>query len=301
MELAQVAQTVQQVSGLSLLGTGLLLGLRHGIDWDHIAAITDITSTTTAAEAAESRLTATPLLAPAAHAAPPRSPTFGQLEVRAMWLAFLYALGHAVVVVALGLLALSFAAILPEWIDPLMERVVGVTLLVLGLWVFYSLAQYLRGESEFRLRSRWMVVFAGIRYGWHRLQHRLAGRHHDEPFRVDQYGPRTAFGVGMIHGIGAETGSQALLIAAVGGAADQGLGIAMLLAFTIGLVISNSLVALLSATGYVASARARPFYLAVGVLTGVFSLGIGALFALGLGAELPDLNALLFGAGEGAE
>jgi hypothetical protein len=37
------------------------------------------------------------------------------------------------------------------------------------------------------------------------------------------------------------------------------------------------------------------------VLTGVFSLGIGALFALGLGAELPDLNALLFGAGEGAE
>ena len=35
----------------------------------------------------------------------------------------------------------------------------------------------------------------------------------------------------MIHGIGAETGTQVLLIAAVGGAASAGLGIPMLLAF----------------------------------------------------------------------
>jgi high-affinity nickel permease len=28
---------------LALAGLGVSLGLRHGIDWDHIAAITDIT------------------------------------------------------------------------------------------------------------------------------------------------------------------------------------------------------------------------------------------------------------------
>jgi len=28
--------------GMALLGTGLGLGLRHGIDWDHIAAISDV-------------------------------------------------------------------------------------------------------------------------------------------------------------------------------------------------------------------------------------------------------------------
>ena len=38
---------------LGLLLTALLLGLRHGIDWDHIAAITDITSTTAAGESGE--------------------------------------------------------------------------------------------------------------------------------------------------------------------------------------------------------------------------------------------------------
>src|ERR671913_1267672 len=37
--------------GLGILFTGLLLGFRHGFDWDHIAAITDITSTTAAADA----------------------------------------------------------------------------------------------------------------------------------------------------------------------------------------------------------------------------------------------------------
>src|SRR3990170_1794883 len=33
---------------LGVLAGAFALGLRHGIDWDHIAAITDITSTTTA-------------------------------------------------------------------------------------------------------------------------------------------------------------------------------------------------------------------------------------------------------------
>src|SRR3990172_8405430 len=34
---------------LGVLGGALALGLRHGIDWDHIAPITDITSTTPSA------------------------------------------------------------------------------------------------------------------------------------------------------------------------------------------------------------------------------------------------------------
>ena len=31
---------------VAVLGGAFALGLRHGIDWDHIAAISDITSTT---------------------------------------------------------------------------------------------------------------------------------------------------------------------------------------------------------------------------------------------------------------
>ena len=61
---------------------------------------------------------------------------------------------------------------------------------------------------EFRLRSRWMLVFDGVRYAWRRFQARLHGHEHVEPLEMSSYGPRTAFGVGMIHGIGAETGRR---------------------------------------------------------------------------------------------
>ena len=47
------ADATAATSGIALLATALALGLRHGIDWDHIAAIADITSTTAATEAAE--------------------------------------------------------------------------------------------------------------------------------------------------------------------------------------------------------------------------------------------------------
>jgi hypothetical protein len=286
MELAQVAT---QASGITLLGAALALGMRHGIDWDHIAAISDITSTTTNVDATDG---SAPGGGATAIAVAPGRFTFGALELRALWLASLYALGHASVVGVLGMAALYFAAILPEWIDPLMERVVGVTLIILGLWVFYSLILYWRGEAEFRLRSRWMLVFAAVRHGWHALQHRVGGQRHDQGLRVDQYGPKTAFGVGLIHGVGAETGSQVLIIAAVGGAASQGLGTAMMLSFIVGLLISNTAIAFLTATGFISASRAKTFYVAIGCLAGAFSLLVGVYFVLGVGGQLPDLYQL---------
>ena len=57
----------------------------------------------------------------------------------AIALGTLYALGHGLVVVVLGSAALVLGTQLPDWVDPLMARVVGVTLLLLGLWVFVSL------------------------------------------------------------------------------------------------------------------------------------------------------------------
>src|SRR2546430_37949 len=168
MELAQVAQA----GSVGLLGSALVLGIRHGIDWDHIAAISDITSTTTNVESADARASASRV-------------RFGALETRAVWLASLYALGHATVVAALGALALYFQTLLPKWVDPIMERVVGLTLVALGLWVFYSLVLYWRGGGDFPLPSRWMLVFAAVRHALHPLQHRFRGHApHAPAFRV---------------------------------------------------------------------------------------------------------------------
>ncbi len=305
------------VAGIGVLATGFALGLRHGIDWDHIAAITDITSTTAAARAAEAAHGAQHVQIPGhhhghggapelrAHDAGPGSATLApairggarprlhEEQREAIRLGTLYALGHAVVVVALGLAALAFGALLPEWLDPIMGRVVGFTLVALGLWVLYSVYRYARAGEAFHLRSRWMLVFDGVRYGWRRLQARLHGHEHVEPLEMSSYGTRTAFGVGMIHGVGAETGTQVLLIAAVGGAASAGLGVPMLGAFVLGLVLSNFAIVLFSSVGFVASQTRERIYVAVGAVAGVFSLAIGLVFVLSLDAILPDLGAIL--------
>ena len=120
MELAQIAQTAQQAGGLTLLTTALALGFRHGIDWDHIAAITDITSTTSASHTEADVPAGAPMPAHGhepdelrghEHAHEARGPgamhvlaesRFAHEERHAIGLATLYALGHALVVLVLG-------------------------------------------------------------------------------------------------------------------------------------------------------------------------------------------------------
>lgn len=327
IDIQQLGAIAQDAGALGLISTALALGIRHGFDWDHLAAITDVTSTTATADAAElgheavHEHTAEHALAhehahggpdeivahetrpegaahPHAHAGDRPLPRFLTEQRRALLLGSLYALGHATVVAILGTLALLFGAVLPDWVDGVMGPIVGATLLFLGIWVFVSLYQYARHGHEFRLRSRWMLVFDSVRYAWRRFQARLHGHEHVDPMEMSSYGVRTAYGVGLIHGIGAETGTQVLLIAAIGGASSQGLGIPMMLAFIIGLLISNSIVVFITATGFIASRLRQRIYVVIGVIAGTFSIVIGTVFLLGLDATLPSLEAWIFGSGE---
>jgi high-affinity nickel permease len=319
LALAIVPATGLDPAAIGILVTGLLLGVRHGIDWDHIAAITDITSTAAAAGVAEAahqeqhrdvtgdhhdhggrnearahdQGPGAATIAPAMMITRSRPRLLSADQVEAIRLGTLYALGHGAVVIALGLAALAFGALLPEWLDPIMARIVGLTLVLLGTWVLYSVFRYARAGESFRIRSRWMLVFDGMRYGWRRFQARLHGHEHVEPLEMSSYGTRTAFGVGMIHGIGAETGTQVLLIAAVGGAASAGLGVPMLFAFVVGLLLSNFAIVLFSSVGFVASQTRERIYVGIGAVAGCFSLVIGTVFLFGLSGALPDLGSIL--------
>src|ERR687891_208933 len=233
-----------------LLLSAFTFGFRHGIDWDHIAAITDITSS--------------------------------QEDRR--------------------------------------EALLFGTLLVLGVYVIVSLVRHGR---EFRLRSRWMLIFAGVRKGarwvrrrasaaaatgradsrgvavaegtppslWHHGHHGRRGHHHhDRPEADDdipRYGRGTAFGVGMIHGVGAETPTQVLIFLAAAGAGGPVVGLLVLATFIVGLVASNSVITVGSSLGYLQASRNFALYATVAVLTAVFSLVLGALFVLGQEGVLP--------------
>jgi high-affinity nickel-transport protein len=125
-------------------------------------------------------------------------------------------------------------------------------------------------------------------YRW--LLARVRGHEHHTVSHVDQYGPRTAFGIGLIHGIGAETGTQVLVIATAVGAGSRPAGVAALLAFVVGLLISNSVVIIATATGFVGASKRQWLYVGAGALAATFSLVLGVMFVFGEEGLLPSLD-----------
>ncbi|MCU1401609.1 MAG: hypothetical protein JWN62_4718 [Acidimicrobiales bacterium] len=303
---------------LLLSATAFIYGVRHGIDWDHLAAITDVTSTQDT----------------------PR---------RGLLVATAYAIGHGVVVFVLGLAAIVAGRRLPSVVDGVMERLVGVTLIVLAFSVVVGL---IRDRRDFRIRSRWMFILAGAsrarRWARHRFvtirhehvhdhdhehvhehEHVHVNDHHhvqadldeqhepsvrgggegerdasadgatvaastqhrhehihigsvpDDPFAAP--GPRIAAGIGMLHGVGAETPTQIVVFLAAANVARGSSGVLLLVCFIIGIFVSNTMVAVASSYGYLSAARNFRVYATIALVNACASLVIGTVFVTGRG------------------
>jgi high-affinity nickel-transport protein len=284
-------------------GEALVLGLRHGLDWDHLVALTDLTGSR-------------------------RRPR------ESMALASMYAIGHALMILLLGGIAVVAALRLPDSVDPVMERLVGVSLLALGAWIAVTA---LRTRAVPPLRSRWMV---GIDLGRRALRrvrrsdrpiviehdhvhdHGKAHDHehlhpqlasdseHLEPRAVSvatdhghrhrhvlppvadpffTYGMWSSLGIGALHGIGAETPTQLLLFATAADASGTGARLVLLGCFIVGLLCANTAVALATTYGFRAVEQRRFFMAAVATLTAVLSIALGAALLLGAG-DLPTIG-----------
>ena len=270
--------------GIGLIVSSLLLGLRHGIDWDHIAAITDIAATQ-------------------------ESPRRGFI------LGIIYAFGHGVVVLSIGVVVIVAGRGIPDSVDALFGRIVGWTLILLGLYLLYSL---IVNRDGFRMQSRWMLVIGTVRrlVSWirrpdeveHEHEHAAFDIHHSpgDEHRSDaevpvhshrhthgpdagfgNYGNSVSFGVGMLHGVGAETPTQVVTFLAAGRAGGTSGGITVLVVFLIGLFVANGIISWLFSYGFQATGRRRSIQMVLGGFTAVASLIVGVLFALGRDAVLP--------------
>ncbi len=239
-----------------LFGTALLLGLRHGIDWDHIAAITDITTST-------------------------------DNKQESFFLGTMYVLGHAMVIILFGLLAVNLGVRLPDWVDGIMEPFVGVTLLLLGFYLAFSIVRH---GKEVKLKSRWMMIFQTASRIYDRIEHAVTHKHDHSHFHYpEQFGVKTAFIVGMVHGIGAETPTQLLLFIAATGAGGRFFGSLLVITFVLGLVISNSIITVISILGLANAKQGSVLYLFLAGVTAVFSIIVGLLFLFGHASILPAI------------
>lgn len=104
-------------------------------------------------------------------------------------------------------------------------------------------------------------------------------------------GALTSMTVGALHGVGAETPTQVLLLAAAATAGGVGPGLLLLAAFLLGLFLSNGLVGVTVAFGFLGASRNFAVYATVSVLTGIGGMTVGALLLTGSSNLLPALFA----------
>jgi high-affinity nickel permease len=242
------------------LGSCLLLGLRHGFDYDHLAAISDITA------------------------------------VQRNWLSGLrlgmtYALGHAFTVAALGIAVLELHVGLPTGLDHWTERLIGLTLIVLGIGVVAGIMRKNpHGHEHSRIESRLAIAINGILWMAWRIR-LLWNREAPKPERFQWiYNGKSVFVIGMVHGIGAETPSQLALFflaKSLGGTANGIMGLA---AFCFGLVAMNALMTASMGGAFRASGHHPRFYHAIAWAGAAYSCIIGLIFLFGISDWLPALG-----------
>ncbi len=256
MNYENIGVTMSSLNEISLIIFALVIGMRHGIDWDHIAAISDITSTQTEKKSG-------------------------------IILSLLYAVGHASVITALALSALLIGITLPNSVDTLMEKIVGLTLLALGFYVIYALNKH---GDHLRLLPRWALIFYGILRVFDWINAKITGKPVKDRKLLMNYGNASAFTIGVIHGIGAETPTQIYIfaISLTAGISSIWSSAQIIMAFVAGIVLTNTIMGVMGAYGYVSAGRSVYKYLAV--FTAIFSIIIGLIFIAG--AELPDLTTL---------
>ena len=231
-------------SGLGvILLISLLLGLRHASDPDHLAAVTTLIA------AEEERKKAR----------------------KAGLMGFFWGLGHGTTLVILGLPLVLFNRFLPESVQVVAETLIGVIIVFLAV----------------RLLVRWRrSLYHAHTHSHddgtpHRHVHSHAdaagGESHEHEHAVPRRTPLSAYGIGLVHGIGGSGGLTLLLLSTISNAAEAA---GALLIFAAGTALSMALLSTVFGLAIAGGPIGRNFERVAPVL-GVLSMAFGAWYALG--------------------
>jgi hypothetical protein len=256
--------------GIALLG--LLMGMRHATDPDHVIAVTTIVSR-------ERRLTA------------------------ASRVGIVWGLGHTLTVLAVGAAIIIFKIAIPIRLGLAMEFAVAIVLILLGLGAFANLVQLVARRitgTPFAV-DRPLVHSHTHSHGFgphrHPHAHPDSGEQHDaDPVALHYEHTRSAaalrslairrpllrsFGVGLVHGLAGSAAIALLVLSAI----PQPLWATIYLAiFCLGTIVGMGLITTALATPF-AFAALRMSWMHQSLVTGsgLLSFGFGLFLAYQLG------------------
>ncbi|PWW32089.1 high-affinity nickel-transport protein [Cytobacillus oceanisediminis] len=213
----------------------VLIGIRHGLDSDHVAAIADMIGSE------------------------------GQRN-KQLSLGVMYAIGHGAIVLVIGLITLFIGTRLPEEAQLSLEVLVSITLLILGGVILYSI---FKNKHEYEFKSRITIVFEFLS----RINEKLGfSEVKASPISLGLIG---AFLIGIIHGIGVESPTQVAAITSAVGFNNLSAATAQLVLFVTGLLLSTICITLVISWGFLKSKLRRKLFLILGSVTGIYSIGLG--------------------------
>jgi high-affinity nickel-transport protein len=220
---------------LSFSLLAVLIGMRHGMDGDHIAALADMIGR--------------------------EKQKFKQYSLGVM-----YSVGHGLIVLIIGLLAIYLGVRLPEGAYGILEMLVSLTLILLGGIILHSVITHKR---EYEYKSRISIVYDFIE----KLTRREEGKRLiSKPIALGVIG---AFIIGLIHGIGVESPTQIAIISNAVGLDNTSAATLHLFLFVIGLLISTIAFTFLLSWGFLKASVKKILYIVLGSLTGTYSVGLG--------------------------
>jgi len=224
---------------LVVLLVSLALGLRHATDPDHLAAVT----TLIASEEERRRVS------------------------KATLMGLCWGLGHGTTLLVLGLPLVLLGRYLPEPVQRAAEVAIG------GIIVFLAvrlLVRWRRGMFHAHAHEHGGEV--------HRHLHSHAGGgSHDHDHATPLRTPLSAYGIGLVHGIGGSGGLTLLLLSTIPQRAEAA---AALLLFAAGTALSMALLSTAFGLAIAGGPVGRNFERLAPAL-GVLGVGFGAWYALG--------------------
>jgi cytochrome c biogenesis protein CcdA len=230
---------------LAALGLGVVLGLRHSLDPDHVVAVSTIVSEY-------------------------RNP------MRSFWVGISWGIGHTTTLFILGVVIIALRLSIPDRLALLLEFGVGIMLVGLGAQVIYNFR-----KKKVHQHKHGHVESAHQHYHSHAQEPAPAQGHHQILGMGKPFLRKKSYFIGMVQGV---AGTAALTLLVLASIESPITGIAYLLLFGLGSVLSMGLMTILISLPFVFSSNRLPnLNRVIQFGTGTLSIviGFGLMYKIG--------------------